>query len=177
MCFGRTNRCCVRRPRFTIDFDSLRKWWQGLGCGVLAPSTRETSSLHLVNTCQMQLVITMMGLKRGGEEGWLTVRKKAFRAARGALWRGGHKRWGTIYDTGCLWAIGSLLHVPTSAAALVCAYRTCEWWLCEQKKKKGQGVSHPGRLYPFLMNAEKSLTWWQEKHGVSKLKTVQHGKA
>ncbi|CAE7428891.1 unnamed protein product [Symbiodinium sp. CCMP2456] len=70
----------------------LAKVVAGAGLWCISGFYPEASALHLVNTFQLQLVITMMDLKRGDGETWLTFRKKAYRAARGVLWKGDHKR-------------------------------------------------------------------------------------
>eukprot|EP00439_Symbiodinium_sp_Y106_P041235 s4246_g5.t1 len=149
---------CANTP-LHARLNLLEKVVAGAGLWCISAFFPETSALHLVNTFHMQLVITMMGLKRGPLDDWLSFRKKAFRAARGALWRGSHQRWSTIWVQRFWLYMGhcarSLLHSPTPAAAVLCAYRTREWWLAEQKKKNG--ITHPGRLYPRLMNSEMSL--------------------
>ena len=88
----------------------------------------------------------MMRLRRGGEEGWLT----SARAACGALWRS------QTLDYDMEWTLvvyGPLRTFPatrayTPAAALVCTYRTREWSV-NKRKKKEQGVSHPGGFILF----------------------------
>ena len=108
------------------------------------------------------LCISMMGLKRGAEEGWLTHRKKAYRAAWGALWRSKHRRWSTIWCERHWAYVGhlarGLLHQPCSAASILCAYRSLEWWNQEKQKRESGRVKHTHQYYfARLMNAEKLL--------------------
>ena len=122
----------------------MEKVVAGTGLWYISAFFPEHSALHLVNTFQLQLVISMMGLKRGAQEGWLLHRKKAYRAARGALWKGGHRRWSTIWCERHWGYLGHLsrgmLHIPTTAATTLSAFRNIEWWNQEKQKKEGVRV-------------------------------------
>ena len=85
------------RDRIGVLEKVVAKVVAGAGLWCISAFYPQTSALHLVNTFQMQLIITMMGLTRGGDEGWLTFRQKAFRVARRLLWKNGHRRWSTIW--------------------------------------------------------------------------------
>ena len=126
----------------------------GTGLWCVSPSHPDESALHLINTFQLQLVTTMMGLKRGDGVGWLEFRKHAFRAARGVLWRGkktqkveytvGGKTLG-VYGPPGPW---SAAHVPINS------YRSREWWEQQKAKKDAERIKHPRSFYPRLMLAE-----------------------
>ena len=68
---------CANTP-LHARLNLLEKVVAGAGLWCISAFFPETSALHLVNTFHMQLVITMMGLKRGPLDDWLSFRKKAF---------------------------------------------------------------------------------------------------
>ncbi|CAE7223910.1 unnamed protein product [Symbiodinium sp. CCMP2592] len=133
------------------------------GCGLWCISSffPEDPAMHMVNTFQLQLIMSMMNLKRGADIGWLDFRKQARRAARAALWQGRHKRWSTVWAERHWSSLGhlarSLLHPVPSAAALMCSYRTREWWTKEKTKKDSERVKHPKAFYARLMLSESKL--------------------
>ena len=133
----------------------------GTGLWCISPFHPDESALHLVNTFQLQLVITMMGLKRGSGVGWLEFRKHAFRAARGVLWRGNHQRWSTLWVERHWGYMGRLargiLHEFPSAACVLNGYRTREWWEAEKHKKDSERIKHPKAFFPRLMIPEQRL--------------------
>ncbi|CAE7460161.1 unnamed protein product [Symbiodinium sp. CCMP2592] len=133
------------------------------GCGLWCISAffPDQSAQHLVNTFQMQLIISMLKIRRRPDEGWLQFRKRSYRTARAVLWQGQHRRWSSVWCERHWLYLGhlarSLLHDPPPAAGLVCAYRNREWWLSEQAKRDTEGVRHAGKFFPRLMLAETHL--------------------
>ena len=139
----------------------MEKVVAGAGLWCISAFFPEHAALHLANTFQLQLVISMMGLKRGSQESWLVHRKKAYRAARNMLWQGGHRRWSTIWCERHWSYLGhlarGLLQHPNSAATVPCSYRSLEWWNKEKQKTESGRVKHAHQYFARLMNAERLL--------------------
>ena len=50
-----------------------------------------------------------------------------------------------------------MLHIPTTAATTLSAFRNIEWWNQEKQKKEGVRVKHTHQYFARLMNAERLL--------------------
>ena len=131
----------------------------GAGLWCIAAFYPEKTAQQAVNSFQLQLVVYMMNLKRGQGEDWLTHRKRVYRSARQALWRGGHKRWSTLWAER-FWlyqghvARGSFV-LPPMASSLVSCFRNGTWWREEQKNPYGQ--RHTGKFYARMTLEESEM--------------------
>ena len=131
----------------------------GAGLWCIAAFYPEKTALQAVNSFQLQLVVHMMKLKRGEGEDWLTHRKRVYRAAREALWRGNHKRWSTLWAERFWLYQGHVargLHVrPPMASSLASYFRNGSWWREEQRNP--QGLRHTGKFYARLTLEENEM--------------------
>ena len=131
----------------------------GAGLWCIAAFYPEKTALQAVNSFQLQLVVHMMKLKRGEGEDWLTHRKRVYRAAREALWRGNHKRWSTLWAERYWLYQGhvarGMLVQPPMASSLVSYFRNGSWWREEQRNPQGQ--RHAGKFYARLTLEENEM--------------------
>ena len=121
----------------------------GSGLWCVAAFFPEKTAQHMMNSFHLQLLVYMMKIKRGPDEDWLTHRKRVYRAAREVLWRGGHKRWSTLWAER-FWSYQG--HVargvnnsPPLASSLLSYYRDNTWWKAEQQNPRGE--RHEGKFF------------------------------
>ncbi|CAE7422363.1 unnamed protein product, partial [Symbiodinium sp. CCMP2456] len=144
----------------------LEKVCAGAGLWCVAAFFPDRNSQQFLNSFQLQLVVYMMKLKRKPDEGWLEHRVRVFRAARLSLWRGGHKRWSTLWLERFWLYQGHVARgsdrSPPLAPSLVSNFRNREWWVKE--KANPDGYKHPGRFYArsSLEEAEMDVVAGQE---------------
>ena len=131
----------------------------GTGLWCIAAFYPEKSAQQAMNSLQLQLVVYMMKLKRGPDEDWLAHRKRVYRAAREALWRGEHRRWSTIWAERYWMYQGHVARgmyvVPPRASSIVSFFRNNQWWHNEQRNPRGE--RHKGKFYARLSIEENSM--------------------
>ena len=131
----------------------------GAGLWCIAAFYPEKTAQEVLNSFQLQLVVYMMKLKRGAGEDWLTHRKRVYRTARETLWRGGHRRWSTIWAERFWLYQGHVARginiQPPLASSLLSNFRTLAWWQKEQRKP--EGMRHQGKFFARMTLEEKAM--------------------
>ena len=119
----------------------------------------EKAALESVNQHLYQFVVWMLRKRKHDRESWIEYRQRSFRQARLVVSRALPARWSTQWVRRWWGYSGhtarSSYQCPKPAPAILCEFRTVEWW--DKEQRKTDGIRHNGRFRAKLGPLDRSM--------------------